>query len=68
METGPANEFLASVGTTVLTRMDFLTLGHQRDVEATVRCSKNNIYFSLLTHAVQYSSMCPFMSLNFHRL
>ncbi|XP_042578932.1 uncharacterized protein si:ch211-238e22.2 [Cyprinus carpio] len=35
METGPANEFLASVGTTVLTRMDFLTLGHQREVEAT---------------------------------
>ncbi|XP_052411937.1 uncharacterized protein si:ch211-238e22.2 [Carassius gibelio] len=41
METGPAKEFLASVGTTVLTRMDFLTLGLQRDVEATVRCSKN---------------------------
>ncbi|KTF72476.1 hypothetical protein cypCar_00045495 [Cyprinus carpio] len=39
METGPANEFLASVGTTVLSRMDFLTLGHQREVEATVRCS-----------------------------
>ncbi|XP_016108317.1 uncharacterized protein [Sinocyclocheilus grahami] len=35
METGPADEFLASVGTTVLTRMDLLTLGHQRDVEAT---------------------------------
>lgn len=59
METGPDNEFLASVGTTVLTRMDFLTLGHQRDVEATVRCSKS-IYFYPLTHAVQYCAiLCP---------
>ncbi len=41
MEMGPDNELFASVGITVLTRMDFLTLGHQRDVEATVRCSKD---------------------------
>ncbi|XP_057187756.1 uncharacterized protein carm1l isoform X1 [Triplophysa rosa] len=36
METEPQNEFLASIGTTVLTRQDFLTLGHLRDVEATI--------------------------------
>ncbi len=47
MEMGPGNTFLASVGTTVLTRMDFLTLGHQRDVEATVRCSKIYIFLPL---------------------
>nr|XP_021331329.1 uncharacterized protein LOC108183900 isoform X2 [Danio rerio] len=36
LERGPKDEFLASVGGTVLTRLDFQTLGLLQDVEATI--------------------------------